>query len=79
MAEIQSPLPGTFYRRPGPDKDPYVQEGDTVQSGQVIGMVEIMKQFTEIRSEVAGVLASFSAADAATVNPGDVLAVVTEG
>ncbi len=79
MAEIQSPLPGVFYRKPGPDKDPYVQEVDRVETGHVIGMVEIMKQFTEVHSDVSGTLESFSVEDAAMVNPGDVLAVVAEG
>ena len=79
MAEIQSPLPGVFYRRPGPDMDPYVQEGDRVEAGQVIGMVEIMKQFTEVHSDVTGTLESFSVENAAMVNPGDAIAVITEG
>jgi biotin carboxyl carrier protein len=56
-----------------------VQEGDRVETGQVIGMVEIMKQFTEVHSDVSGTLESFSVEDAAMVNPGDVLAVVAEG
>jgi len=79
MAEIQSPLPGVFYRKPGPDKDPYVQEGERVEAGQVIGMVEIMKQFTEVHSDVSGTLESFSVEDSAMVNPGDTIAVVAEG
>jgi acetyl-CoA carboxylase biotin carboxyl carrier protein len=79
MAEIQSPLPGVFYRRPGPDKAPYIQEGERVETGQVIGMVEIMKQFNEVHSDVSGTLESFSVEDSAMVNPGDVLAVVSEG
>lgn len=78
MAEIQSPLPGVFYRRPGPDKDPYVQEGQRVELGQVIGMVEIMKQFTEVHSDASGTLKCFVVEDAAMVNPGDALAVITQ-
>jgi biotin carboxyl carrier protein len=74
---IISPLPGIFYRKPGPGKDPYVNEGDTIEIGQTIGLVEIMKQFTEVRSEFAGILASFEIDDYGTVNPGDVVAVVT--
>ena len=73
---IISPLPGIFYRKPAPDKDPYVNEGDTVEVGQTIGLVEIMKQFTEVRSEVAGTLVEFKVEDSGMVNPGDVLAVV---
>ncbi|MCY1159800.1 MAG: acetyl-CoA carboxylase biotin carboxyl carrier protein subunit [Citricoccus sp.] len=78
MAEIQSPLPGVFYRRPGPDKDPYVQEGERVESGQVIGMVEVMKQFTEVKSDTSGTLERFVVEDSAMVNPGDALAVVAQ-
>jgi len=79
MAEIQSPLPGVFYRRPGPDKAPYIQEGERVETGQAIGMVEIMKQFNEVHSDFSGTLESFSVEDSAMVNPGDVLAIVSEG
>jgi len=76
MADIISPLPGIFYRKPGPDKDPYVNEGDTVEVGQVIGLVEIMKQFTEVRADAAGVVQEFKVEDNGMVNPGDVIAVV---
>ena len=76
MSDIVSPLPGIFYRKPGPDKDPYVNEGDTIENGQVIGLVEIMKQFTEVRSDVAGVVKEFKVEDNGMVNPGDVIAVV---
>jgi len=79
VADIVSPLPGIFYRKPGPDKDPYVSEGDPIEAGQTIGVVEIMKQFSEIRSDVTGTLESFSIDDAGTVNPGDVIATVSEG
>ena len=78
MAEIVSPMPGVFYRKPGPDKDPYVQEGDQVEAGQVIGMVEIMKQFSEVHADVSGTLENFQVEDTAMVNPGDVIAVITE-
>jgi len=71
---IISPLPGIFYRKPAPDKDPYVNEGDTVEAGQTIGLIEIMKQFTEVRSEQAGTIVEFKVEDAGMVNPGDVLA-----
>lgn len=72
---IISPLPGIFYRKPGPGKDPYVNEGDTIQVGQTIGLIEIMKQFTEVRSDIAGTLIRFEIEDFGMVNPGDVIAV----
>ena len=56
---IKSPFPGTFYRRPSPDADPYVSEGDSVSPGQVVGLVEIMKNFHEIQSDDGGVVARF--------------------
>ena len=56
---IKSPLPGTFYRRPNPTADPYVSEGDEVQAGDVVGLVEIMKSFHEIHSDAAGRIARF--------------------
>lgn len=74
--QIISPLPGIFYRKPAPDKDPYVNDGEMVEIGQTVGLIEIMKQFTEVRSEVAGTIVEFRVEDLAMVNPGDVLAVV---
>ena len=56
---IKTPLPGTFYRRPSPDADPYVEEGDSVETGDVVGLIEIMKTFHEIRSDAHGVVARF--------------------
>jgi acetyl-CoA carboxylase biotin carboxyl carrier protein len=56
---IKSPLPGTFYRRPNPQDDPYVNEGDTVKQGDVVGIIEIMKSFHEIVSDAHGVIARF--------------------
>lgn len=79
MADIVSPLPGIFYRKPGPDKDPYAIEGDLIEASQTIGVVEIMKQFSEIRSDVSGRLERFLIDDSGTVNPGDIIAIVSEG
>ena len=56
---IKTPLPGTFYRRPSPDAAPYVEEGDSVEAGDVVGLIEIMKTFHEIRSDADGVVARF--------------------
>ena len=51
---IKSPIIGTFYRRPSPDKDPFVNVGDKVEKGSVVGIVEAMKLFNEIESEHSG-------------------------
>jgi len=55
-ANILSPMPGIFYSAQSPDKPPYVKEGDTVKTGQVICVVESMKIMNEIESEYDGVI-----------------------
>ena len=54
MFEIKSPIVGTFYRSAGPDKPPFIKVGDVVKSGDVVCIVEAMKLFNEIESEVSG-------------------------
>jgi acetyl-CoA carboxylase biotin carboxyl carrier protein len=56
---IRTPIPGTFYRRPSPDAEPFVAEGATVSAGDVVGLVEIMKSFHEIKSEESGTVQRF--------------------
>lgn len=51
---IKSPMIGTFYRTPGPDKDPFVTVGDSIQSGDKLCIIEAMKTFNEIEAEVSG-------------------------
>ena len=72
---IKSPLPGTFYRRPNPQADPYVSEGDEVKVGDVVGLVEIMKTFHEIHSDADGRVARFLIENADLVDAGqDIIA-----
>lgn len=54
LIEIKSPMIGTFYRRSSPDKDPFVNVGDSISQGDVICIVEAMKLFNEIEAEVSG-------------------------
>jgi acetyl-CoA carboxylase biotin carboxyl carrier protein len=49
--EIKSPMIGTFYRKPSPDKDLFVNVGDEIQSGKVLCIIEAMKLFNEIEAE----------------------------
>lgn len=53
-AEIKSPMIGTFYRSPNPETDVFVNVGDTVQAGQTVCIIEAMKLFNEIESEISG-------------------------
>ena len=54
LIPIKSPMPGTFYRAPGADKPPYAKVGDVIEAGQVVCMIEAMKLFNELESEVGG-------------------------
>ncbi|MGB1517683.1 MAG: acetyl-CoA carboxylase biotin carboxyl carrier protein [Crocinitomicaceae bacterium] len=51
---VKSPIIGTFYRSPGPDKDPFINVGDTIAVGDTVCIIEAMKLFNEIESEVSG-------------------------
>lgn len=51
---VKSPMIGTFYRKPSPDKETFVNIGDTIKPGDVLCVVEAMKLFNEIESEVSG-------------------------
>jgi acetyl-CoA carboxylase biotin carboxyl carrier protein len=51
---VKSPMIGTFYRRPAPDKDAFVDVGDSTKVGDTICVIEAMKLFNEIESEVSG-------------------------
>jgi biotin carboxyl carrier protein len=72
--QILSPLPGTFYRKPAPDKPAYKSEGDKVAVGEIIGLVEVMKSFNEVKADVAGTIVSFHADNEGEVMAGQPLA-----
>ncbi|MCD6013657.1 MAG: accB [Flavipsychrobacter sp.] len=64
---IKSPMIGTFYRSPSPDKPVFVNVGDEVKAGQVLCIIEAMKLFNEIESEVSGILVKVLADDSSPV------------
>ncbi len=72
-SEIRTPLPGIFYRKPAPDEPDFKNIGDRVAVGDVIGLVEVMKTFTQITSEVDGTVLSFRVENEEAVMPGQVL------
>lgn len=75
---ILSAIPGVFYRRSSPEKDVYVNEGDNIKTGDIIGLVEVMKTFYEIKAEQDGVIESFLVSDDETVEAGQEIAVLIE-
>ncbi|MGB0166558.1 MAG: acetyl-CoA carboxylase biotin carboxyl carrier protein [Luteibaculum sp.] len=64
---IKSPMIGTFYRRPSPDKDLFVNVGDTIKPGDVVCIIEAMKLFNEIEAEISGKVVKILADDSSPV------------
>ncbi|HET9277569.1 MAG TPA: acetyl-CoA carboxylase biotin carboxyl carrier protein [Flavitalea sp.] len=64
---IKSPMIGTFYRSQGPGKPPFVEVGDEISPGKVVCIIEAMKLFNEIESEVKGRIVKILAEDASPV------------
>jgi acetyl-CoA carboxylase biotin carboxyl carrier protein len=75
-AEIKSPMIGTFYRSSGPDTGPFVSVGDKISKGQTVCIIEAMKLFNEIESEVSGTIVKVMAENSSPVEYDQVLFVV---
>lgn len=73
LVEFRSPMIGTFYRSSSPDVPPFVKVGDVVEKGQVLCIVEAMKLFNEIESEVSGKIVKIILEDAQPVEYDQVL------
>ena len=76
--EVVTPIPGIFYRRPDPDSEPFAAEGDAVEAGATIGLVEIMKNFQAVATEAAGTLVEFLVDNEDAVVAGQPIAVVDD-
>jgi acetyl-CoA carboxylase biotin carboxyl carrier protein len=74
--EIKSPMIGTFYRSSGPESGPFVSVGDKVSKGQTVCIIEAMKLFNEIESEVSGTIVKVMAENSSPVEYDQVLFVV---
>jgi acetyl-CoA carboxylase biotin carboxyl carrier protein len=64
---IKSPIIGTFYRKPSPDKDNFVEIGDQISEGQTLCVIEAMKLFNEIESDISGKVVKVLVDDATPV------------
>ena len=67
LVTIKSPIIGTFYRKPSPDKDNFVNVGDEISEGQTLCVIEAMKLFNEIESDVSGKIVKILVEDASPV------------
>jgi acetyl-CoA carboxylase biotin carboxyl carrier protein len=77
--EVLTPVPRTFYRRPDPDSDAFVEPGAEVASGDTVGLVEIMKNFQNVEAEVAGTLVEVLVENEDAVQAGQPVAVIDDG
>ena len=76
LYEVKSPMVGTFYRRPAPDKQPFVEVGQDVGPDDAVCLVEVMKLFNTILAGEAGRVAEICVEDAASVAVGQVLMLI---
>jgi oxaloacetate decarboxylase alpha subunit/acetyl-CoA carboxylase biotin carboxyl carrier protein len=72
-ATIDSPMVGTFYRKPSPDSPNFVEVGDQISEGQTICIIEAMKVMNEIKAETSGTISSINVEEATAVQFGDSL------
>lgn len=79
LVEIRSPMVGTFYRSPSPDAAPYVREGDSIQPGKVLCIIEAMKLMNEIEAEITGKIVKILAENAHPVEYNQPLFLVEKG
>ncbi|MEY3602501.1 MAG: hypothetical protein RL169_1745 [Armatimonadota bacterium] len=75
---VIAPIMGVYYRSPSPGEPPFVELGDHVSAGDPIGSIEAMKVFSEVISEVSGVVVAIPAENGKLVHAGDSLIVVEE-
>lgn len=73
LIELRSPAVGMFYRRPAPDKPPFVETGSDVAIGDPVGTVEVMKMFTTVNAQAAGKVVEVCVEDATLVEHNQVL------
>ncbi|MFM9006161.1 MAG: acetyl-CoA carboxylase biotin carboxyl carrier protein, partial [Flavobacteriales bacterium] len=65
--EVRSPMIGTFYRSPSPDKPAFIEVGQTIKAGDTVCVIEAMKLFNEIEAEVSGTIVKVLANDSTPV------------
>ena len=74
--QVTSPIVGTFYRKPSPDKEPFIKVGDIVNKGDVLCIIEAMKMMNEIKSEFDGKISSIEVDDGQPVEFGQTIIVI---
>ena len=73
LVALESPMVGVFYRSPSPEDPPYVNVGDTIKVGQTVGLIEAMKVYSELPSDISGRIVRLAAENGALVQQGQPL------
>ena len=76
VLRVEAPIMGVFYRTAGPKDPPFIEVGDVLEVGQVVGVIEAMKVFSEVPSDHAGRVLDIPAKNGGLVQPGDPLVVL---
>ena len=71
--KVESPIVGTFYRKPSPDAEPFVKEGDSISKGSTLCIIEAMKLMNEIEAPSSGKIVKVLATEGQVVEFGEVL------
>lgn len=74
MAHILSPVPGTFYTQSAPGEPLFKTPGDAIAAGDVIGLIEVMKTFIEVKAEAAGTFKQYVVENGTAIGAGEWLA-----
>jgi acetyl-CoA carboxylase biotin carboxyl carrier protein len=73
LVRVESPMVGTFYRAPAPGAPPFVSEGDPVEAGQTLCILEAMKLMNEVKADIEGIVRAIHAQNAEPVEYGQLL------
>ena len=73
---VKSPMVGTFYLKPDPNSNPYVEIGKKVKKGDILCIIEAMKLMNEIKASASGTIKKIYAKDGMTIKKGDVLMII---
>lgn len=76
QAVLNAPMLGIFYRAPSPGAAPFVEEGDVIEMGDVVGLIEVMKLFTQVAADRAGRIVRIHASDKSLVEHGEPLMII---
>ncbi|HUU06101.1 MAG TPA: acetyl-CoA carboxylase biotin carboxyl carrier protein [Patescibacteria group bacterium] len=76
--QVQAPLVGTFYRAPAPDAEPFVEIGDSVKAGDILCIIEAMKNMNEIQTDIDGIIREICVENSALVEFGQTMFKIEE-